>query len=65
MYSQWEAAVRLSLMLCDDREGWDEALGGRFRKEGMFVCICLIHAPVQQKQHSTVKHLHPHFKNCE
>ena len=36
-------------MLCDDLEGWSGRVGGRFKREGMYVYIWLIHDAVQQK----------------
>ena len=45
--SWWEAAVQhreLSSVLCDDVEGWDEGVGGRFKREGMDVYIQLSHS---------------------
>ena len=40
----------LSLGLCDDLGGWDgERVGGRSKKEGMYVYIWLICFIVQQK----------------
>ena len=31
------------------RDGWDGVVGGRSKKEGLYVCIYLIHFIVQQK----------------
>ena len=28
-------------MLCDELEGWDGGVGGRFMKEGVYVCMCV------------------------
>ena len=37
-------------MLCDDLEGWmGGGVGGRLQREGICVCIQLIHFVVQQK----------------
>ena len=37
-------------MLCDDLEGWDGmGLGGRPRREGIYIYIQLIHFIVQQR----------------
>ena len=36
-------------MLCDDLEWWDEGVGGRLNREGIYVYIQLIHFVVQQK----------------
>ena len=47
--SKWEAAIQhreLSSVLCDDIEGW---VGGRLKREGIYVYIWLIHVAVQQK----------------
>ena len=30
-------APELSLILCDDLDGWHEGIGRRFRKEGIYV----------------------------
>ena len=37
------------MLLCDDLEGWDGVVvvGGRLKKEGMYVYIQLIHVVVQ------------------
>ena len=40
--------MQLSLVLCDDLEGWDREVEGRFRGKG-YVYIELIHFIVQQK----------------
>ena len=37
------------MVLCDDLEGWDSGVGGRLRREGMYVYIQLIHVAAQQK----------------
>ena len=37
-------------MLCDDLEGWDWGeVGGRLKREGIYVYLWLIHVVVQQK----------------
>ena len=36
-------------MLCDHLDGWDAGVGGRYKKEGMYVSIQLIHFAVQKK----------------
>ena len=36
----------LSLLLCDDLEGWDGGMGGRLKREGIYVYIWLIHVVV-------------------
>ena len=43
-------------MLCEDLEGWDRGVGGRFTREGIHVYLWLIHIVVQQKptQHCKV-----------
>ena len=40
----------LSLVLCDDLEGWDWGeVRGRLKREGIYVYLWLIHVVVQQK----------------
>ena len=39
----------LSLVLCDDLEGWHAGVGGRLKREGIYVYLQLIHSVVQQK----------------
>lgn len=43
-------------MLWDEVEGWDGGVGGRLKKEGLYVYIWQIHVVVQQKlmQHCRV-----------
>ena len=51
--SQGEAAEehrQLSSVLCDDIEGWDGRVGGRSKREGIYVYIELIHTVIQQKR---------------
>ena len=36
-------------MLCDDLEGWDGGLGGKLKREEIYVFLRLIHVVVQQK----------------
>ena len=36
-------------MLCDNLEGWEGVRGGRFKREGTYVYLWLIHADVWQK----------------
>ena len=36
-------------MLCDDLERWNLGVGGRLKREGMYVSMWLIHVVVQQK----------------
>ena len=38
----------LKLGLCDNLEGWD-GVGGRFKREGTYVYLWLIHVDVWQK----------------
>ena len=51
--SQWEFAVwrrELKQGLCINLEGWDgEGVGGRFKREGTYVYLWLIHVDVWQK----------------
>ena len=52
--SQWEASVQhreLSLVLCDDLEGWDWGgrIGGRFKRQRIYVYTKLIHVVVQKE----------------
>ena len=35
-------------MLCDKENGWDEGLGGRLKKQGIYVYKELTHVDVQQ-----------------
>ena len=48
--SQWEFAVwlRKRKQLCINLEGWDlgREMGGRFKREGSYVDLWLIHAEV-------------------
>ena len=37
------------MLLCDDLEGWNVGLGGRLKREGIYVYVSLIHAVVEQK----------------
>ena len=39
----------LNLGLCDNLEGWDGVRGGRFKGEGTYAYLGLIHAAVWQK----------------
>ena len=51
--SQWEFAVQcreLKTVLCDNLEGWD-GVGGRFKREGTYVYLWLIHADVWYVHH--------------
>ena len=36
-------------MLCDDLDGWDRGMGGRFKRESIYVYIKLFNFVVQQK----------------
>ena len=47
--SQKASWRKLSLVLCDDLEGWNGRMGGRLKREGMYVYTWLIHDVVQQK----------------
>ena len=49
-WHQKELAVTGSLVLCDDLEGWDGGVGGRFKREGINVYTWLIDFVVQQKR---------------
>ena len=48
--SQWEFAVwlrKLKQGLCINLEGWEwREMGGKFKREGIYVYICLIHVEV-------------------
>ena len=48
--SQWESAVwlrKLKQGLCINPEGWDgEVDGGRFKREGLSICLWLIHVEI-------------------
>ena len=49
---QQEPAVQrreLSTLFCDDLEGWSGGMGGRFKREGIYVYTWLIHFAVQKK----------------
>ena len=35
--------------LCDDLEGWDGGVGGRLKREGIYVYLLLVHFIIQQK----------------
>ena len=47
--SQKASWRKLSLVLCDDLEGWNGRMGGRLKRERMYVYTWLIHDVVQQK----------------
>ena len=51
--SQWEFAVclrKLKQGLCINLEGWDgEGMGGRLKRDGIYVYLWLIHGEVWQK----------------
>ena len=36
-------------MLCDDLEGWDRRVGGRFKREGIYEYLWVIHFAAWQK----------------
>ena len=42
-------AQELSLVLCDELDGWDGEVRGRSKREGLCVYIELLHFIVQQK----------------
>ena len=48
--SQWEFVVwrrKLKQGLCINPEGWDgEVDGGRFKREGLSICLWLIHVEI-------------------
>ena len=47
--SQWEFAVWLRKFkqgLCINLEGWDGEMGGRFKREGIYVYLWLIYVKV-------------------
>ena len=47
--SQWEFAVclrKLKQGLCINLEGWDGEMGGRFKREGIYVYLWLIHVSI-------------------
>ena len=47
--SQWEFPVwlrKLKQGLCINLEGWDGEMGGRFKREGIYVYLWLIHVEV-------------------
>ena len=50
--SQWEFAVwlrKLKQGLCINLEGWGgvgREMGGRFKREGIYVCLWLIHVDI-------------------
>ena len=50
-------------MLCGDLEGWDEErIGGKLKREQIYVCIELIHFTVEQKLTQHCKATIPQFK---
>lgn len=55
--------LHLSLELCDNLELWDrQRLGGRLKREGINVYLCLIHIVVSQKQAKHCKVIILHLK---
>ena len=47
--SQWEFAVwprKLKQGLCINLERWDGGMGGRFKRQGIYVYLWLIHVEV-------------------
>ena len=48
----------LNAVLCDNRKGWDGMAGGRrFKTEGIYVYLWLIHTVVWKKPHNTAEQL--------
>ena len=50
--NEWEPAIKhreLNLPLCDDLDGWDGVGCTGAPRGGIYVCIWLIHFPVQQE----------------
>ena len=50
------------MLLCDDLEGWNVGLGGRLKREGIYVYVSLIHAVVEQKPTQNCKAIILQFK---
>ena len=56
------------MLLCDDLDRWNERVGGRLKRERIYVYIWPIHNVVQQKQTQYCKvliipikrYMHPH-----
>ena len=48
-------------MLCDDLEGWDGG-EGRLRREGVYVCILLVHSLYSTNQHNSLEQLYSQGK---
>ena len=44
------------MVFCDDLQGWGRGVGGRVKREGIYVYIELIHV-VQQKLTNIIKQL--------
>ena len=65
--SQWEFAVWLRKLkegLCINLEWWDEGqMGGKFKSEGMYVYLWLIHVEVRQKTTKFCKAIILQLKN--
>ena len=53
-----ELDVTGSSVLCDDLEGWDGCVGGRFEREGINVYTWLIDFVVQRNEHKIVRQLY-------
>ena len=53
-----ELDVTGSSELCDDLEGWDGCVGGRFEREGINVYTWLIDFVVQRNEHKIVRQLY-------
>ena len=50
------------MLLCDDLEGWDRGwVGGRLKREGIYVYLKLIHIAAQQKQTQHCKQIQTNF----
>ena len=55
-FSVWRR--KLKQELCINLEGWmEQEMGGRFKREGIYVYLWLIHAEVWQKTENSVKQL--------
>ena len=54
--------IKITLLLCDDLEGWDRGwVGGRLKREGIYVYLKLIHIAAQQKQTQHCKQIQTNF----
>ena len=52
-------------MLCGDLDGWDVGVGGRAKRDGIYVYIQLVHFIVQQKLTQHCKATISQFKKRE